>query len=300
VEFFLAIPPAIPSHAFMFTHSTTTLLLAGLLATAPGLLFADGPPKPVPPDSTVALEGLQDLPSEWPATSVSDLNIPFEIRNASGTVILSGNVQDRVSKSHETGTLIFSPIVRDLEAPGGSTARILSIRATGYAGATITAEYYAPTDNATPDSVSRSAGNGDELELHFDSTPVTPPDSSQFVKFLTNATGYSKAGRITITAEESPGGPQFTAVLENTVAPVLFAPDTVPIVSFTRNDDSFTLRFLNEANSWYEIQVAPSPNGPWTKKSRKYCRSAPTEVTIKPTSPRPAMEFYHVLKSPSP
>ena len=113
--------------------------------------------------------------------------------------------------------------------------------------------------------------------------------------------GYAKTGSVTIVAEESPGGARYSVVLENTAAPVRFDPDTIPIVSFEVDGNDFVLSFLNKANTWYEIQSAPSPEGPWTRKMSKYCRDAPTVVSfIESASTRPRKFFYRVREAPSP
>ena len=255
----------------------------------------------MPPGATVVLDGLDAILPEWSGTVARDLIIGFEIRNAVGSVILSGNLKDRIVRSKVTGALIFQPIVRDLQVPEGGAARVVAIRSTGYAGVSVQAEYKDYPNNVNPDSVVRSAGSGDELELRFETTPVGASEVSEPVQVYTDAYGYAKTGSVTIVAEESPGGARYSVVLENTAAPVRFDPDTIPIVSFEVDGNDFVLSFLNKANTWYEIQSAPSPEGPWTRKMSKYCRDAPTVVSFtESASTRPRKFFYRVREAPSP
>ena len=89
--------------------------------------------------------------------------IPFEIRNSLDEVIVSGILQDRVSRSDNTGELIFEPRLRDLIGDGVS---IFELKVTGYNGFTADVDFR--TDglgDVGPSQVSRAGG--DELFYEY-------------------------------------------------------------------------------------------------------------------------------------
>ncbi len=65
---------------------------------------------PLPPGGNATLTG-SDLSThpEWAGFLENDALIPWEIRNASDTVILTGTIQNRVSVANTTGNLVISP-----------------------------------------------------------------------------------------------------------------------------------------------------------------------------------------------
>lgn len=250
---------------------------------------------PLPPGDTLGLTGesLDDRP-EWFGIAVTDQLRPFSIENGSGTVILSGNLQDRCLQSNVGRDLVFLPWLRDLETPSG-TGRVVALVLNGHAGATIDAGYAENAQGEAPSSVARSAGPGDQLVISFGG--VVPPERTRAVHFLTDAGGYDFAGSVTVIAEDGPGGARFEATIAGTAAPVLFDRSIVPVLSFQKDGSSFDLHFHAEARSYYQLWTAPSPGGPWTFRFDSFKRSTPAEMSFSPFEPVDGREFYKLVRS---
>jgi len=148
----------------------------------------------------------------------ADPLIPFEIVDASGAVIIRGNLQDRVVRSNSTGTMIFAPRLRELEAPS-IRAEVIAMRVTGHGGAVEDIDYR--TDgmgDVGPSTVSRSTGAGDVLTFRYDSPSIVPSDESLFTSILTDAEHFTRQGSTTIIARVATG--QILSVtIERTHAP---------------------------------------------------------------------------------
>ena len=112
------------------------LAVWGVVAVLPGAQLEAGV---LPPGATIGLSGTSFADdNELGGGSRRDALIPFEIRNGSGVVFLSGNLQDSVRESSVTGNLIFNLQVQDLVATVG-TAQVVGVSATHYAGVDVTA-----------------------------------------------------------------------------------------------------------------------------------------------------------------
>jgi len=178
----------------------------------------------VNPGSTVNLSGTTSAASpDLAGLVIRDQLIPFEITNTLGTVILSGNVQDRVVRSNNTGDLIFAPRLRDLIKPNGD-AWIARFSANGYNGYSTDIDYR--TDglgNVGPNDVTRDI-TGDNLNFRYDPALIVPPDEGLFISVLTDAVAFDLSGTFTILAQNDFGADVFRAVLTD-----VSAPSTVPV-----------------------------------------------------------------------
>jgi hypothetical protein len=176
----------------------------------------------VAPGQTQALSGTTSAANPDLAGFVqSDPLIPFTIVDAVGTVLIQGNVQDRIVRSNNLGTLIFGPRVRDLVAPSGD-AWIVGLRVEGYAGVSTDIDFRTDTSpNIGPDEVSRSAPSGSLLFFSYDPNIIVPPDEALPLSILTNATESVGAGRITIFAQNDFGAQVYETTLEGTNIPAV-------------------------------------------------------------------------------
>ena len=149
----------------------------------------------------------------------ADPLIPFAIVDDAGAVVVRGNLQDRVVRSNATGTMIFAPRLRELEAPSGPAA-IGMVRLTGHDGVAEDIDYR--TDgmgDVGPSWVSRSVGGGDLLTFRYDSPSIVPTDESLFTSILTDAEHFARQGTTTIVARVLTTGKVFSVTIERTHAP---------------------------------------------------------------------------------
>ena len=170
---------------------------------------------PLPPGGSTPLAGIPGAPG----VVVTDALRPFEIRNSSGQVLLSGNVQDRVVRLEATGDLSFRPRIRDLvvTAPGAGYY-ILELKVTGYGDTTIDVAWWSDAlGNVAPSNASRDL-TGDEVSFLYPSGALVPPSSSRFSLLETDAPAFRFAGRITITARNA-AGETYSTTIEGTAAP---------------------------------------------------------------------------------
>ena len=191
-------------------------LRAGFIAGA--FVFASVLPSvavPLLPGDSTAIAGTPGAAG----SVISDATRPFEIRNGTGQLLVSGNVQDRVVRLTSTGYLSFEPRIRDLVVTAlGTGYYILGLKLTGYEDTT-TDVGYSNTGSGTvgPNNASRDI-SGDEVTFLYPSSTLLPPSSSRFCFIETNAPGYHLGGRITITARNA-ALETFSTMIEGTAAP---------------------------------------------------------------------------------
>jgi uncharacterized protein (TIGR03437 family) len=175
-------------------------------------------PDPLPPGVTTTLYGASSFRNPDFAGSVqSDQLLPFEIRDAVGTVIFAGNVQDRTVLSGLTGKLFFAPLIRDT-SDAGSGAKITGFSKTGFAGTTVEVEFRPDgLGEVSPTTASRSA-DGDTITFELE-TPLAAPDWTRFVWIRTNAEMMASDGEITIRAQ-MPDGTRYDVTIGGTQRPL--------------------------------------------------------------------------------
>ncbi|TWT99769.1 hypothetical protein Pla108_07120 [Botrimarina colliarenosi] len=176
----------------------------------------------VSPGDFAALSGTTSAATPVLAGTVQDDPLrAFEIRDGSDNLLVSGNLQDRVSLSDDLGTLVFSPRIRDTAGvPGFAPMEIFALQITGYGGYTTEIEFRTDgSGDQGPDSVSRSA-DGEGLRFHYNTSPLLPPDESYFNSILTDATAFAPIGTATIFARVGSTGPIYTTTLEGINVPV--------------------------------------------------------------------------------
>jgi uncharacterized protein (TIGR03437 family) len=163
-------------------------------------------PKPLPPGGSVML-----LPAtltgnpELAATVIGDALLPFEIRNAAGAVVLTGAVQDRVTRSTITGNLIFAPIVRNL-ADGGSGAKVVGVSKSGFAGLEVRVAYRVDASGDVGLPAATRSADGDRVRFELE-RPLGPPEDSLPPAIVTSATASAMGGEIVIDAALEDGTP---------------------------------------------------------------------------------------------
>ncbi len=193
------------------TLLTSTIVLSGLTHAVTVL-----------PGDTAALSGTTVAANpDLRGTVIRDVLIPFQIFDNLSNLIVSGNIQDRVVRSTNTGELIFAPRLRDFDT-SLPDAWVSGISVTGYDGFATDIDFR--TDgmgNVGPNHVDRSAGVGDSLFFGYDPNIITPNfgDEGYFLSTFTDATAFDLTGSITIFAQNDFGADVFSAILPETAAP---------------------------------------------------------------------------------
>jgi hypothetical protein len=202
-----AIPKLLPSMAIVAALNS----LAGFAGAAV-----------LPAGGAVGLAGTTSAATPTLAGVVQDDPLhPFQIVDGGGNVLISGNLQDRVAKSNDLGTMIFSPRLRDLVGTAGAApVEIYGISIDGYGGYMTDVEYRVDgLGDAGPNVANRSV-DGETVTLRYETTPILPPDESYFNSILTNATAYAPIGTATIYARVGANGPFFSTTLRGINVPV--------------------------------------------------------------------------------
>lgn len=157
----------------------------------------------------------------------------IDVNLGSGFFIASYNVQNRVVRSTNLGSLIFAPRIRDpLNLGFSERFEIVAFRLTGFAGATLTDVDFR-TDglgDKGPSSVSRS-NDGDLLTFRYEdplqNDSFDPPgvrDTSYFPSIKTTATKFRKIGTMTILgrrAEADPNDPLTSVTIRGIAVPAV-------------------------------------------------------------------------------
>ncbi|TWT33638.1 hypothetical protein KOR34_34710 [Posidoniimonas corsicana] len=147
--------------------------------------------------------------------------VPFEILGNFGEVLLSGNLQDRVVESNDTGTLIFAPRLRDLVgAPFAPDMEVRALFISGYGNVLTDVEYR--TDglgDVGPSAALRSFDNN-SLQFAFDPLDLIAPEESYFMSVLTDATEFAPIGTARIVAQNVISGQFFETTLTGINVPV--------------------------------------------------------------------------------
>lgn len=202
-----AIPKLLPSMAIVAALNS----LAGFAGAAV-----------LPPGGAVGLLGTTSALSPELAGVVQDDTLhPFQIVDGSGNLLVSGNLQDRVAKSNDLGTLVFAPRLRDLVGTAGvAPVEIYGISIDGYGAYMTDVEYRVDgLGDAGPNVANRSV-DGELVTLRYETTPILPPDESYFNSILTDATSFAPIGTATIYARFGANGPFFSTTLRGINVPV--------------------------------------------------------------------------------
>jgi hypothetical protein len=225
----------------------------------------------------------------------ADANLPFEIRNASDEVILTGFIQNRIVKSGNLGTAIISPHLRDLVSSNG-TARIVRFVSEGFANVGIDVTV-PPSDDVSPNQVTRSSGDGDTLDFQYDPNVITPPAEGTFIVILTDARGVDFNGVATIYAEESPGGAVYSTTVEGMARPVAIGPG-VRITSFVpTGPHTWDLTFEAELDGEYRLLWSNDLTNWTVGLGFIYTLETPHTTSVSPFDPSaqyPPAQFYRL------
>ena len=164
------------------------LLVYGLLAT----------PSSLPPQTTLKVPALTD--AGYPnlgGVVIYDELVPFTLQAPGGSVQCSGNLQERVVRSTNTGELDFYYRVRDT-AGVGTVARIDT---SSFTGLPLSVGFRADgLGTAPPQVADRSAAPGASITFEFGSQPVScaTHQESQFMLISTGATNFVVGGKADI------------------------------------------------------------------------------------------------------
>ena len=172
--------------------------VGGVLSREGVTLAVSTPGGGVPPGASLPLlvTNLAQNPDLYAINLNDDLR-DFQILDASQQIVLTGNIQDRVSRSLNSGKLHFAPRLRDLNNMG-SGATVFRLEITGYAGTAIYAAWENGSGDVAPTMIERSA-DGDTVSLIYDPA-LLPPQESLFPSLATDATTFSRTGRMTVYA----------------------------------------------------------------------------------------------------
>ena len=165
------------------------IVLSGLAAAAvaPRALAID-----LPPGGVVALPGSLSSGGEI----IRDVHIAFEIRDAVGTTLFAGIVQDRVVRRVD-GKLIFAKRIRDtlVDTPG----EVVAASVTDYAGLTTDVDYDTSSVGfRVPDQATRT-GDGVLITYSFALNPIHETEESKFFYAETDAEEFAVVGSMTIS-----------------------------------------------------------------------------------------------------
>jgi hypothetical protein len=153
----------------------------------------------LPPGATAELYGafaFLNPDFAGPIAEDGDQLLAFEIRDALNTVVLAGNVQDRVVMSNNTGLLTFAPLIRDV-VDFGSGAKITALEKTGFAGTEVFVEYRSDGSGDTGPARAVRGADGATIVFVYD-PPLGLPAMSRFPWIVTDAVSWAKTGQITI------------------------------------------------------------------------------------------------------
>lgn len=180
-----------------------TLALRGLVPLLPG---ESAPLAPISSFATPDLRG----PLE------NDALLGFQFVDGAGAPATAVNVQDRVTRSANTGKLIFQPRIRDVE-DFGSGAVLFRMDISGFGSTSLQVAFLVGgLGNVAPASAERSA-DGDTLSLIYD-PPIAAPQESRFPIIFTDATAFDFSGSITLHAR-MPGGSVLTQTAAGAASP---------------------------------------------------------------------------------
>lgn len=176
------------------------------------------------PGDTVRLSGTtSDSNPDLAGRVIHDRLRPFEIRNNLGNVILSGQLQERVLRSHNTERLIFAPRIRDLVNPAGD-AWVMSMTYAGFEDMALDVDYRLDVlGNVGPNDAFRS-NDGDSVRFRHDPNLILPPDSQRFLSIQTPTYEMTRLGAITISAQNDFGASVFDTTIRQVPTPA-FAGD---------------------------------------------------------------------------
>ena len=174
--------------------SSAVLFAAALVAgsTAGAVIVAPGAGSPLSGTTSAANPNLA-------GAVLNDNLIAWSITDGMGTVLVSGNLQNRVVQSTALGALIFAPRLTDIVYGSMGAPDSLSLSLGDYGAGVLDIDYR--TDGLGEASfplVARSA-SGDTLQ--FPTIAGTPGfESSRFLSILSTATEFGLTGFFTIAA----------------------------------------------------------------------------------------------------
>src|SRR5690242_5482041 len=157
------------------------------------------------PGGSGSLSGTTSQTNGIRAIVLADVLRPFSITNSSGSVVLSGNFQDRVSSnvgSFSPGTLEISFDVRDYVGPG----TLYSESEGNYGGVTTRVNYFTDSvGNLGAQNAARSADGNIITFSSFSLVPGVGGGATVAHAVETDSTKYMFGGLVTLTASDGLG-----------------------------------------------------------------------------------------------
>jgi hypothetical protein len=161
------------------------LLIYGLLSS----------PSSLPPQATLSVPALTDAGFPNLGGSVlSDVLVPFTLKGSNGAAQCTGNLQERVVRSTNTGDLDFYYRIRDTAGTGS----VAKIDTSSFTGLSVSVGFRSDgLGTVSPQVAVRSAAPGAMITFEFGSQPVScaTHQESQFMLIGTGATNFVGGGK---------------------------------------------------------------------------------------------------------
>lgn len=174
----------------MNTRMMGLMLAAGMTATAWAV--------PLPPGSNnVPLAGTTAAAEpDLASVNIASVVRPFEIFSGGGALLFRGQLAATVSRSINTGTLIFS--YRILNTQGGLNGVVARVEAESFAGFAVDANWRADGLGMSPPNQADRSGSGSVINYEFLTPPLFSGSTSRFFYAFTDATEFNTDGLATI------------------------------------------------------------------------------------------------------
>jgi hypothetical protein len=193
-----------------------TLLLSIPLLGAP-LVIAT----PLARNASIPLSGVTVASNpELAGTVLNDKDIPFEIKDGTGTTIITGVYASRVVRSSTTGRLVFWGRIRNTVNPPSTVGWITHVRLHGFGFVDTDVETRTDAGGSVPATNCARDASGDRLTFTLGPGYLPPPDESKPCSVFTTARDYATDGTVTIFASNDPGGNSFSTTITGASVPV--------------------------------------------------------------------------------
>jgi hypothetical protein len=214
---------------------------------------------PIAPCGAVSTLGVFSTPG----VVIYDESQPFEVYDGR-TLLLKGELQNRVMRLNSTGKLQFSVRVKNVEfGPPGYAIRV---QMTGFAGYATDVDYITSSLGTQAPVRARRDCTGDAIDYEFITQPIGDGQESKFIFAATDADHFGDGGVCTLTLDSGHtiSLPIVKPITDSTppvvsiTGPAPFGCGCDPIeITGSAGDPEGT--FLK-----YTLEYAQNANGPWT------------------------------------
>lgn len=133
-------------------------------------------------------------------TVINDNLIPWSITDGMGATLVSGNLQNRVTRSDALGTLIFAPRLTDIVYGSMGAPQSLSLSLSPYGPGALDVDYRLDGLGEAAFPIVARSGSGDSLFFFGLGEGMPGFESSRFLSILSTATEFGLTGMFTIIA----------------------------------------------------------------------------------------------------